>query len=214
MIKNYKYDFGWVYVPTDSKALETIYQLENLTWEGAEFEGVSKVEEPNENDEFIDLPIYEYDLFNQITDVLIKEWVNNNLPENDFDLLIDSLHNSNYLVKDSNEHKEIVKHHLQNIYNEKASINKDELTRKELLSKIDSLVGSMASKIVRNSKVKSINGQVIGDLKKTINGRYVYESKTFTKEMTFNELKDKLNWLNNLSSTINELKTIPVWLQK
>jgi superfamily II DNA or RNA helicase len=214
MIKNYKYDFGWVYVPTDSKALETIYQLENLTWEGAEFEGVSKVEEPNENDEFIDLPIYEYDLFNQITDVLIKEWVNNNLPENDFDLLIDSLHNSNYLVKDSNEHKEIVKHHLQNIYNEKATINKDELTRKELLSKIDSLVGSMASKIVRNSKVKSINGQVIGDLKKTINGRYVYESKTFTKEMTFNELKDKLNWLNNLSSTINELKTIPVWLQK
>jgi superfamily II DNA or RNA helicase len=214
MIKNYKYDFGWVYVPTDSKALETIYQLENLTWEGAEFEGVSKVEEPNENDEFIDLPIYEYDLFNQITDVLIKEWVNNNLPENDFDLLIDSLHNSNYLVKDSNEHKEIVKHHLQNIYNEKATVNKDELTRKELLSKIDSLVGSMASKIVRNSKVKSINGQVIGDLKKTINGRYVYESKTFTKEMTFNELKDKLNWLNNLSSTINELKTIPVWLQK
>ena len=104
--------------------------------------------------------------------------------------------------------------HLQNIYNEKATINKDELTRKELLSKIDSLVGSMASKIVRNSKVKSINGQVIGDLKKTINGRYVYESKTFTKEMTFNELKDKLNWLNNLSSTINELKTIPVWLQK
>jgi superfamily II DNA or RNA helicase len=61
MIKNYKYDFGWVYVPTDSKALETIYQLENLTWEGAEFEGVSKVEEPNENDEFIDLPIYEYE---------------------------------------------------------------------------------------------------------------------------------------------------------
>lgn len=216
MIDNYKRDYGYVYVPTDSRALETIYKLENLTWEGFEFDGISKIIEPNENDEFIDLPTYEYDLFNQITDVLIKEWVDNNLPADEFDRLMDSLQTDTRIIvdKDNTEHTDIVNIHLKKINETKAIAHKEELTRKELLSKIDSLVGSMASRIVRNSKVTSINGQLIGDLKKIINGRYVYESKTFTKEMTFDQLKNKLQWLNDLSSTINESKIIPLWLQK
>ena len=217
MIENYDDDFGYVYVPTDSKALETIKQLSEITWEGTEFTGNSKIDEPGiDDDNWKDLPTYDYNLFNQITDVLFKEWQKNNLPEKEFLRLKDSLQTDKRIIidKDNSEHTDIIKEHLGKIFEEKAIIHKEELTRNELLAKIDTLVGSMSYKIVRNLKSKSTNTTIIGDLKKSINGRYVYENRTTTKDMTFEQLKNKLEWLNALSSTINESKTLPIWLQK
>jgi len=215
MIENYDDDFGYVYIPTDSKALQTIKELSNLTWQGIEYNGDD--DDDKEKDIcWLDLPVVEFNIFNHITDVLFKEWQKNNLPEKEFIKLTDSLQQDKRLLIDKNnfEHTEIIKEHLDKIFIEKAIIKKDELTRNQLLSKIDSMVGSMAFKIVRNKNNKLINGTIIGDIKKIINGRYVFESKKNTNNMTFDDLKLKLEWLNNLSIIINTERKLPIWLQQ
>jgi superfamily II DNA or RNA helicase len=217
MIEMYDNDFGYVYVPTDSKALDTIKKLSDLTWQGTEFTGDDDIIKPTDEDNgWNDLPTCEYNLFNHITDVLFKEWQKNYLPEKTFLRLQDSLETDKRVIIDKNnlEHTDIVKEHIAKIFEQTAIIHKEELTRTELLSRIDKLIGSMAYKIVKNSMSKFINTTIIGDLKKSINGRYVYERRTTTKDMTFDQLKDKLQWLNDLSNNINESKTIPIWLQK
>lgn len=216
MINDYHNDLGHIYIPTDSKALNTIKNLVNETWENIDFTGDSIIKQKKDLNEWFDLPTYEYNLFTQITDVILNSWDENILPEKDLCNLVDKLITYKGWMLDKNNLEQIneLKEMISFIRKDEVIIEKEEFSRKELLSKITIMVRRLAYAIIHNSKAKFINTTVPGDIIKSIHSKYVFESKTTTKEMTFDELKNKLQWLNDLSNNINQTKILPLWLQK
>lgn len=216
MIKNYHEDKGYIYVPTDSKALKVIKDLESLLWENISFNDESKINKIYNSEDFIPLPTYDFNLFNQIIDVLFNQWQTENLPEKVIQQIIDETKRSKILNVDSknDEHIKEVRKIIEIINQKDFPAKKEELTREELKKQIQKLIGRIAYTVTINTKRKHINGTAIGDMIKAINSKFVYDYKINTNEMTYDELLKKLDWCNNLSKSINESKILPIWLQR
>lgn len=220
MIHDVQLDVGYIFVPSDSKAIKTIDALSKLTWENISEQQKESEKEQREktNLDGFQLPIFDMDRFNVIEDVNIKDWIYNAIPQSLFERIKNELPKYEkttgvYYDINSQDYERKLRDIVVDIMGEKFEAQEKEMTRKNLQDKIKSLVGGMARKIVlKNHGNQSINTTLIGDYIKAIHSRYKYEKGIGTKEMTFDQLKEKIEWLNGLSANINELQKLPIWL--
>lgn len=220
MIKKIRNDIGYIYVPSDSKAVSTIDALSKLTWEhtSERLEADKKQKEEKAMDMF-QLPLFDMDKFNTIEDVNIKDWLYNALPDNLYKRIeqgvIEQQKRTGVIYDiNSKEYNNKLRSIVIDIMGEKFEQQEKEMTRKNLQDKIKNLVGGVARKIVlKKQGNQSINTTLIGDCIRAIHSRYKYESGIGTSEMTYEQLKAKIEWINNLAHNINETQKLPIWLQ-
>lgn len=220
MIEDAEKDLGYIYVPSDSKAVSTIDALSKLTWEHIpeRLETDKKQKEEKPMDMF-QLPLFDMDKFNTIEDVNIKDWIYNAIPENLYKRIEQGViqqQNRTGVIYDINskEYDNKLRCIVIDIMGEKFEQQEKEMTRKNLQDKIKNLVGGVARKIVlKTHGNQSINTTLIGDYIRAIHSRYKYENGIGTKEMTYEQLKAKIEWVNNLAHNINETQRLPIWLQ-
>jgi len=220
MIDDTEKDLGYIYVPSDSKALSTIDALSKLTWEHIpeHLNTEKKQRQENQMDVF-QLPLFDMDKFNTIEDVNIKDWVYNAIPENLYKRIEQGVMQQQTrtgVIYDINskEYDNKLRAIVIDIMGEKFEQQEQEMTRKNLQDKIKNLVGTIARRIVlKNHGNQSINTTLIGDYIRAIHSRYKYENGISTKEMTYQQLKAKIEWVNNLANNVNETQKLPIWLQ-
>ena len=221
MIEDAEKDRGLVIVPTDSKAISTIDALCKLTWEFTpEYKEKDNTEKATKEDDGLQLPLFDMEKFNRIEDVNIKDWLLSVLPEKtiqEYKQAISEMPEmkKHGIVYDDNDPvlNKVFTNSLTQLMEGKFMAVEKEMTRKNLQDAITRTIGTIARKVALYNHKNAVQGAIIGDYIKAIHGRYKFENKVATKDMTYEQLKHKIEWLNQLSNSINQSQHLPIWLQ-
>lgn len=210
MIQNKDYDYGHVIVPTDSRAIEEIERLfKQLDVTGDLKEKMEREEMDRQSMNPWDEPVYEFD-FSVLQDVELKEWQQFEITKQQMESIKMDLNNRSWEVP-----QDKLEAAIASVLFKQKSEAVEEMNREQVRNQIKKQTGALASRIVRiNHPNGAINKDSIGYAIKSIHSQYARTFGVRTKEMTFDELMHKYNWVTELAKSISESRNLPIWLRK